>query len=123
MEKLTKLYSEYPHPRHLDTTVLTLCCTCFIMYLAPYPSIEPSCLLVHFKVSCRHQYSTYFPQKNFSLRCYRKTQTNFLTNPIHHSGEGNGNPRQYSCLESSMDRGDWWAIVHGVPKSQTRLND
>ena len=29
-------------------------------------------------------------------------------------GEGNGNPLQYSCLENSMDRGTWWAIVHGV---------
>ena len=34
-------------------------------------------------------------------------------------GEGNGNPLQYSCLENSMDRGAWWAIVHGVAKSQT----
>ena len=36
-------------------------------------------------------------------------------------GEGNGNPLQYSCLENSMGRGAWWAIVHGVAKSQTRL--
>ena len=34
-------------------------------------------------------------------------------------GEGNGNPLQYSCLENSMDRGAWWATVHGVTKSQT----
>ena len=34
-------------------------------------------------------------------------------------GEGNGNPLQYSCLESSMDKGAWWATVHGVAKSQT----
>ena len=34
-------------------------------------------------------------------------------------GEGNGNLFQYSCLENSMDRGDWWGIVHGVAKSQT----
>ena len=33
-------------------------------------------------------------------------------------GQGNGNPLQYSCLENSMDRGVWWAIVHGVAKSQ-----
>ena len=38
-------------------------------------------------------------------------------------GEGNGNPLQYSCLENLMDRGAWWAAVHGVTKSQTRLND
>ena len=34
-------------------------------------------------------------------------------------GEGNGNPLQYSCLENPMDRGAWWAIVHGVAKSRT----
>ena len=36
---------------------------------------------------------------------------------------GQGNPFQYSCLENLMDRGTWWAIVHGVAKSQTRLSD
>ena len=36
-------------------------------------------------------------------------------------GEGNGYPLQYSCLENSMDRGSWWATVHGVAKSQTLL--
>ena len=38
-------------------------------------------------------------------------------------GEGNGNPLQYSCLENPMDGGAWWATVHGVTKSWTRLND
>ena len=36
-------------------------------------------------------------------------------------GGGNGNPFQYSCLENSTDRGAWWATVHRVAKSQTRL--
>ena len=35
---------------------------------------------------------------------------------------GNGYPLQYSCLENSMDRGAWWATVHGVTESQTRLS-
>ena len=39
------------------------------------------------------------------------------------SGEGNGNLLQYSCLENYMDREAWWATVHGVTKSQTRLSD
>ena len=39
------------------------------------------------------------------------------------SGVGNGNPLQYSCLKNSMDRGAWWAIVHVVARSQTRLNN
>ena len=38
-------------------------------------------------------------------------------------GEGNGNPLQCSCLKNSMDRGAWWATVHGVAKSETRLSD
>ena len=39
------------------------------------------------------------------------------------SGEGNGTPLQYSCLENPMDGGAWWAAVHGVAKSRTRLSD
>ena len=38
-------------------------------------------------------------------------------------GEGNGNPLQYSCLGDPMDRGAWWATVHGVEKSGTLLSD
>ena len=38
-------------------------------------------------------------------------------------GEGNGNPLQYSCLENPVDGGAWWAIVHGVTKSQKQLSD
>ena len=38
-------------------------------------------------------------------------------------GEGAGNPLQYSCLKNPMDRGAWWAIVNGVPKSQIQLSD
>ena len=38
-------------------------------------------------------------------------------------GEANGNPVQCSCLENRMDRGAWWATVHGLAKSQTRLSD
>ena len=34
-------------------------------------------------------------------------------------GGGNGNPLQYFCLENPMDRGAWWATVHGVAKSWT----
>ena len=38
-------------------------------------------------------------------------------------GEGNGTPLQDSCLENPMDGGAWWAAVHGVAKSWTRLSD
>jgi len=38
-------------------------------------------------------------------------------------GEGNGNPLHYSCQENPMDRGAWWATVHRVAESRTRLSD
>ena len=38
-------------------------------------------------------------------------------------GEGDCTPLQYSCLENPMDGGAWWAAVHGVAKSQTRLSN
>ena len=38
-------------------------------------------------------------------------------------GEGNGSPLQYSCLENPMEEGAWWATVHGVAKSRTRLSN
>ena len=42
---------------------------------------------------------------------------------VHMFREGDGTPLQYSCLENPVDRGDWWAAVHGVAKSRTRLSD
>ena len=39
------------------------------------------------------------------------------------AGEGSGTPLQYSCLENPMDVGAWWAAVHGVARSRTRLSD
>ena len=44
-----------------------------------------------------------------------------LLHPL--SGEGNGTPLQYSCLENPMDGGAWWAAVHGVAGSRTQLSD
>ena len=51
--------------------------------------------------------------KEFTCQCRRTGLTpGFGRSP----GEGNGNPLQYSCVENSMDRGAWWATVHGVAK-------
>ena len=46
--------------------------------------------------------------------------TRFMVKSIY---TGNGTPLQYSCLENPMDGGAWWAAVHGVAKSRTRLSD
>ena len=50
-------------------------------------------------------------------------EKNINTFPTLHPGEGDGTPLQYSCLENPMDRGAWWAAVHGVAKSRTRLSN
>ena len=42
---------------------------------------------------------------------------------IYTDGEGNGTPLQYSCLENPKGGGAWWAVVHGVAKSWTRLSN
>ena len=46
-----------------------------------------------------------------------------IPGPERSPGEGNGNPLQHSCLENPMDRVAWWATVHRVTKSPTRLSD
>ena len=38
-------------------------------------------------------------------------------------GDRNGIPLQYSCLENPMDRGNWWATVHGIAKNWTQLSN
>ena len=48
---------------------------------------------------------------------------NYLIEFSNHFGEGNGTPLQYSCLENPMEGGAWWAVVHGVVKSWTRLTN
>ena len=61
--------------------------------------------------------------------CEKSVQTSTLLFPgfdtvlVPRDGEGNGAPLQHSCLENPMDGGAWWAAVHGVVKSRTRLSD
>ena len=58
--------------------------------------------------------------KEPSCQCRRhRTRVPSLGQEGH--GGGHGNPAQYSCLENPMDTGAWWATVHGVAESQTRL--
>ena len=58
--------------------------------------------------------------KQICLQCRRPGFDPWIRNP---SGEGNGNPLQYSCPETLMDRGDWQATVDGVEKSRIQLSD
>ena len=52
-----------------------------------------------------------------------KSGVYFILTAHLYSREGGGTPLQYSCLENPMDGGAWWAAVHGVTKSRTRLSD
>ena len=61
--------------------------------------------------------------KNLPANAGDTRNTGLIPGSERSPGEGNGNPLQYSCLENSMDRGAWWATVHGVTKSQTGLGD
>ena len=53
----------------------------------------------------------------------KNTYQSFMASVGWYVGEGNGTPLQYSCLENPMDGGAWWAAVHGVARSQTRLSN
>ena len=55
------------------------------------------------------------------LDCQCKRDVGSIPGSERPSGEGHGNPLQYSCLENPMDRGAWWARVHRVAKSRTQL--
>ena len=70
---------------------------------------------VHGVSKSQTQLSDLTEHQNKKNHKYRETKQNIT--------EGNGIPLQYSCLENPMDGGAWWATVHRVTKSQTRLSD
>ena len=55
--------------------------------------------------------------------CLKENWQQDIHRTVFESKSGNGTPLQYSCLENPMDGGAWWAAVHGVTKSRTRLSD
>ena len=61
-----------------------------------------------------------FPSSSDSkASAYNAGDTGSIPGSGRYPGEGNGKPFQYSCLENPMNRGAWWATVHGIAKSQT----
>ena len=73
--------------------------------------VAPNMLFKHF---------WWLKQKRICLQCWRAGS---IPGSGRSPGEGNGNPLQYSYLGNSMDRGTWWASIHGVAKSQTWLTN
>ena len=61
--------------------------------------------------------------KNVPVNARNARDMGFVPGLGRSSGVGTVNPLQYSCLENFMDRGAWWATVHGVAKSWAGLND
>ena len=59
--------------------------------------------------------------KESACQCRKQKNLGFDPWVGRYPGRGNGNSLQYSCLGNPMDRGAWWATVHGVTKSRTRL--
>ena len=67
-----------------------------------------------------HDLTTQLPSGSASkVSAYNVEDPSLIPGSGRSPGEGNGNPLWYSCLENSMDRGAFWATVHGIAKSQT----
>ena len=64
-----------------------------------------------------------FVDMEMSVSCNFYLSRSIIFIFFNHLEPGNGTPLQYSCLENPMDRGTWWAAVHGVAKSLTRLSN
>ena len=110
---------------HLPVTPqLTACCLCvwnvlfFHIYSVNSSSFKPT---VSINSSAKIYSPFYGPLWRLRRQriCWQCRRPTFGISP----GERHGNPPQYSCLENPMDRGAWWATVHGVAKNQTRLSN
>ena len=73
--------------------------------------------------SPRRRNGTHFSGSEGKASAYNAGDTGSIPGSGRSPGEGNGSPLQYSCLEDPKDKGAWWATVHGVAKSWTRLSD
>ena len=93
------------------------------------------CILIHTLIKvvdvsfALFLYSCLFPAAGMQMWCLELEQSSWTSHVVFCTTlkvpfrEGNGTPLQYSCLESPMDWRAWWAAVHGVAESQTRLSD
>ena len=83
-------------------------------------SHEISLILIYFVKNIKH---TFCGGSDGKPSAYNAGDLGSIPGSGRSPGEGNSNPLQYFCLENPMDGGSWWATVHGVAKSQTRLSN
>ena len=74
-------------------------------------------------LNCPDVFPSFYSSPLLKCLAYNAGDLGSIPGAVRSSGEGNGNPLQYSCLENPMDGEAWWATVHGVAKSWTRLSD
>ena len=102
---------------HFGDFVLPVFFCCFLIYkLSTLTQSRPYIISLVLSL-CRWRSG-----KEFTCQARDARDTGLILKLGRSPGEGNGNPLQYSCLKNSMDRGAWWAMVHGVTKNQTWLS-
>ena len=81
------------------------------------PLFETICLFINCTIFPASPCITMLVVKNPPAKAGDIRDTGSIPGSGRSPGEGNGNPLQYSCLKNPMDRGAWWATVHGVAQS------
>ena len=80
-------------------------------------------MLYIYIVFCAIMYTDFLGGSDGKASAYNEGDQGSIPGLGRSPGEGTGTPLQYSCLENPMDGGAWWATVHRVTKSQTRLSN
>jgi len=79
--------------------------------------------ILQYKIKKLKKKKTTTTKKSLPANAGDARDAGFISGSGRSPGGGNDNPLQYSCLENFMDKGAWWATVHGVTKSWTLLRD
>ena len=100
-------------------------CVMNLFLAAPDVSLLPLCLLLDVLsgLEVKILYCTLLPRwLSGKESAWQAGDTGLIIGMGRSPGDINGNTLQYSCLGNPMDKGAWWATVHGVAKSQTQLS-
>ena len=90
-------------------------------FTIPSPALSITMFLLLFAILTCEAHLIFAAREAEPVLCLLDVNNFFGSASLQH-WEGNGTPLRYSCLENPMDGGAWWAAVHGVAKSQTRLH-